>query len=84
MVDHPKMECNGRVKREIGEASGGFAIVRGIDPVACGKMGDILALAKEDPSTGQIIQIGLTAVDGKQVRPGRWYNIELVERGECK
>jgi len=81
MVDHPKMECNHHVKREIGEAASGFAVVRGIDPLACGKKGDILALAKEEPHTGRIIQIGLAEVDGKQIRPDRWYNIELVEKG---
>ena len=80
MVDHPELEWNSRVKREVGEASSGFAVVRGIDPVVCGKKGDILALAQEAPHTGRIIRIGLTEVDGSRILPGRWYNVELKEK----
>lgn len=80
MVDHPELKWNDHVVREVGQASSGFAVVRGIEPVACGKKGDILALAQESPHTGQIIQIGLTEVDGKQIRADRWYNADLKER----
>lgn len=80
MVDHPELAWNSHVRREIGEASSGFVVVRGIDPVACGKKGDILALAQESPLTGQIIQIGLAEVDGSQIRPDRWYNVDLKEK----
>ena len=44
---------NSKVNEEIGEASGGYVVVRGIDPKASGQMGDVLALAKEDPRTGK-------------------------------
>lgn len=81
MVDHPELEWNGRVRREVGEASSGFVVVRGFDPVACGKKGDILALAQESPRTGEIVQIGLTEVDGNRIRPDRWYNVDLKEKG---
>lgn len=80
MVDHPKLECNHHVSRERGEALCGHAIVRGLDPVACGKQGDILAFAKENPFTGLIEQIGLVEVDGKTIRPNIWYNIDFKEK----
>lgn len=80
MVDHPKRKWNSKVKEEIGEASGGYAVVRGIDPRARGQMNDVLALAKEDPQTGKIIQVGLTQVDGIKVLPGKWYDIDFSER----
>ena len=65
-------------------ASGGFAIARGADPVACGAKGDILAFAKEDGKTGRVIRIALTAVDGRQIRPGIWYDTDFNERGSTK
>jgi hypothetical protein len=55
-------------------------VVRGIDPVACGKCGDILAFAKEDPVGGHIVQIGLAQVDGIRVMADTWYGTDLKER----
>ena len=80
MGAYSEMDLDSRVKREVGEASSGFAVVRGIDPVVCGKKGDILALAQESPHTGRIIRIGLTEVDGSRILPDRWYNVELKEK----
>ncbi len=81
MVDHPKREWNRRVDNDSAQAANGFAIVRGADPLASGQLGDILALAKEDPAAGSILQIALTQVDGEKILPGRWYDIDLTERG---
>lgn len=80
MVDHPNLEWNGCVKKDAGYAERGFAVVRGPQPSACGKMGDILAFAKEDPQTGKIIQIALSTVDGVTVMPDTWYNTDFTER----
>ena len=80
MVDHPKRKANGKVSAETGKATCGYAIVRGVDPRACGNKGDILAFAKEDPKSKRIIQIGLTEVDGVKVLPGKWYDIDFKER----
>ena len=55
-------------------------VVRGIDPAAAGKLNDILAFAKEDYATGDIIQVALTRVDGRKVLPDRWYGVDLKER----
>lgn len=80
MMDHPQRKWNRHVGRDRTSASNGFAIVRGADPVAKGKKGDTLAFAKEDPRTGKITQIGLNRVDGKRLRPGVWYDIDLNVR----
>ena len=80
MVDHPHRTWNGRVRQNSGSAQNGYAIVRGSDPVAKGKKGDILALAKENPATKQISHIALLVVDGKNIRPNTWYDIDSKER----
>ena len=80
MVDHPQRELCRHVKKDRAKASGGYAVVRGSDPVACGSVGDILAFAKENPMTGCIEQIALTRVDGIKVLPDIWYSIDLTER----
>ena len=41
MVDHPGREWNSLVQKDKGCTQQGFAIVRGADPVAMGKKGDI-------------------------------------------
>lgn len=80
MVDHPTRAWNSQVRKDIATAENGYAIVRGAAPVAQGNIGDILAFAKENPLTGKVVQIGLTKVDGKQVRPGKLYDINLKEQ----
>ncbi len=80
MVDHPGREWNEKVCQNRGEAQCGYAVVRGADPVACGKKGDILAFAKEVPDGGQIVQIALVRVDGRNIMPNTWYDIDLKIR----
>lgn len=80
MVDHPNREWSDVVQRDRASTMLGYAVVRGADPLAAGKKGDILAFAKEDARTKAIIQIALTCVDGKKIRPGVWYDINLTER----
>ena len=77
MADHPRRERNGRVQSESGDARGGFAVVRGVSPRAKGPLGSILAMAKEDPATGEISQVALACVDGGEVRPDVWYDIDF-------
>ena len=79
MADHPKRKRGANVQMEKGEAAQGYAVVRGKSPQAKGKIGDILALAKEDAATGDILQIAVTEVDGKEILPGRWYDVNLQE-----
>jgi hypothetical protein len=80
MVDHPAREWSSHVEKDRAEARNGYAVVRGPDPIARGKKGDVLALAKEDPDSGKIVQIALSQVDGKKLKPGKWYGIDLQIR----
>lgn len=80
MVDHPRREQNSHVQRNQGKAVCGYAIVRGPDPVASGKNGDILAFARESPDGRKIIQIAIVRVDGQKIRSGVWYDTNLQER----
>lgn len=80
MADHPLREWSSHVTKDRAEASAGYAVVRGIDPVANGREKDILAFAKEDPAGRTIIQIALAQVDGGKVLPDTWYGTNLTER----
>lgn len=80
MVDHPKRAWSNHVTKDKAIARGGFAVVRGVDPIAQGKRGDILAFAKEFENSPDIDQILLTRVDGENIRPNVWYGIDLKER----
>ena len=77
MHDHPLLQWNDHVQAEYGEASDGFVVVRGKNPKAKGKCGDILALAKESADGTAIIQIGITVVDGANVKANTWYDIDF-------
>ncbi len=82
MVDHPLREWNAYVSKDKAVASNGFAVVRGVDPLAKGKKGDILAFAKESPDGSKIIQIALVKVDGNKIKSQVWYDVDLAERKE--
>ncbi len=53
MVDHPQRKYGCHIAKDYAKARGGYAVVRGVDPAACGDIGDILAFAKEDPLAQQ-------------------------------
>lgn len=80
MADHPGREWNSRVQKNQARTECGFAVVRGIDPVASGKKGDVLAFAKESPDGRSILQIAVTRVDGKRIKADVWYDVNLTER----
>lgn len=84
MADHPRRKCNERVIREFGTAWDGFVIVRGILPRAKGPLGSILAMAKEDPETGKIVQVAIARVDGKTVLPHIWYDIDVQAKEDAQ
>ena len=84
MVDHPKRTWSDHVSKDRATACDGFAVVRGSDPIAQGKLGDILAFAKERKDSSEIEQVALARVDGKDILPDVWYGIDLTERQvEC-
>lgn len=59
-------------------------VVRGTDPLAKGKLGDILALAKENAATKRISHVALMVVDGTHIQPDTWYDINSKERKDCE
>lgn len=80
MVYRPNREWSSHVKKDRTQANCGYAVVRGIDPVARGGLGDILAFAKEDVTGTTISQITLARVDGTKILPDIWYGADLNER----
>lgn len=80
MVDHPGREWNQYVQKDKGRAQYGYAVVRGIDPIASGRKGDILAFARESQDSKKIIQIAVVPVDGRKIRSGVWYDANLKQR----
>lgn len=75
MYQHPTLETNKRVEHEKGKASGGFVIVRGKSPLAMGKDGDVLALAREDEQ-GNIVEYGVFTVGKNGIRPDTWTDVK--------
>lgn len=80
MADHPKLPWSSQVKHNYATASGGYAVVRGSDPIARGKVGDILAFAKESPGGESIEKISISRVDGKKILPDTWYSADWEAR----
>jgi len=78
--DHPLLKWSSHVSKERAEARCGYAVVRGIDPIAKGNVGDIIALAKEEPHTQKIVELAVTRIDGEKTRAGIWYGVDLHER----
>ncbi len=72
---HPYRKNNRHVKGELGKAERGFVIVRGKHPAAKGKIGDILAFVKEEPDRRDVSELGIYEVDGKEILPDVWYDI---------
>lgn len=82
MVDHPGREWSCHVHQNQAKAKYGYAVVRGTDPLASGKKGDILAFAKEDADAKKIVQIAVVRVGEHKIKSGIWYDINLTERKE--
>lgn len=76
VVLHPYRANAHRIQKNQGTASGGFTVVRGKNPLAKGKMGDVLGLLKEERDSIEIAGAGLYVVDGKTILPDVWYDME--------
>lgn len=72
---HPYRRDNWRVEKDRGEAGNGFVIVRGKEPFAKGELGAVLAFAKEEPGRRDIFELGMYEVDGEEILPDTWYDI---------
>lgn len=79
IVTHPDLPMNQQVKQEKAEARehDKYVIVRGKDPVAAGtSAGQYIALLTEEPFTSRIAEAGLFLVDGSEIKPGLFYDVE--------
>ena len=79
MADHPQMRDGCGVQRERAEARNGYAVVRGKHPRAKGKLGDILAFARESMDGPKIEHLSLCVIDGKDCLPDIWYDDNFEE-----
>lgn len=77
LVNHPKFK-DPQISREKGESSGLYCIVRGESPIAAGAKGTILGMIREN-SRGKVQSIAIYKVDGKNIKPGRYYDIDGKE-----
>lgn len=82
MADHPSLKWNSHVRNGQARASSGYALARGSNPKASGQMGDILALAQEDPDNHTIVQVACVQVDNKRIFSDVWYDVNLKKSGE--
>ena len=80
MVDHPRRVWSSHVAANRAMANCGYAVVRGKDPVATGRLGDILAFAKEAPDSESIVQVAVGRIDGVTLLPDVWYGVDLTKR----
>lgn len=79
VADHPQMPDGCDVKRERAQAWNGYAVVRGKHPRAKGKLGDILAFAREAVNGPKIEHLSLCVIDGKERLPDTWYDDNFEE-----
>ncbi len=82
MVEHPKRGWNSRVCRETGSSYNGFGVVRGKNPRAAGKTGDILLILKEEPDSPEIEEVALLKIGQKQYAQDRYYDVYGKCQGE--
>ena len=76
MVDHPRRVWSSHVAANRAMANCGYAVVRGKDPVATGRLGDILAFAKEAPDSESIVQVAVGQIDGASAVKEFWENVK--------
>lgn len=52
-----------------------FVIVRGKNPIAQGKKGDVFGFVKEHTKDKSVAELGLYVVDGEEIEEDTWYDI---------
>ena len=82
LIKHPKFR-DPQINREKGESQGAYCIVRGKSPRAAGAEGTILGMIQENPR-GKVQSIAIYKVDGKDIKPGRYYDIDGKEVKDAK
>ena len=84
IVEHPHLNMNCRVKKQNSKANphDKFVFVRNEAPAAmAANEGQYLVILKDDED-GEVQAAALYLVDGKEMFPGVWYNVE-GRRTEC-
>lgn len=77
ILRHPLMPDNTRVESERAAAGNDhFCIARGKDPRAKGKLGDLIAILQEKENSREIQQAGVFEIDGINLLPDTWYNVQ--------
>lgn len=77
IMQHPLMPDNVNVKADRATAGRNhFAIARGKDPAAKGKLGDAIGILKEKPESREIEAAGSYRIDGRKYLPDVWYDVE--------
>ena len=66
-------------KENVRRHGNGYAVVRGKHPRAKGKLGDILAFAREAVNGPKIEHLSLCVIDGKERLPDTWYDDNFEE-----
>lgn len=91
MVSHPHRDwmvttLNCQVSRDSAEGSGegSIAIARGKTPVVKGEIGTVAGLLIENENGDEIIAAKLFMIDGKKIKPGKWYGFTSRELKEVK
>ena len=74
ICEHPfRKKQRNQVQEERGEAHRGFVVVRGKNPLAKGKTGDVLGLLKEESDSRRIAEAGIYVVVGSYIMADIWY-----------
>lgn len=82
LIKHPKFQ-DPKIKKDKGRSSGAYCIVRGESPRAAGEKGTILGMIQEN-SRGKVQSIAIYKVNDKDIKPGRYYNIDGKEVKDAK
>lgn len=85
MQRYPKRKSDSKyVCVDKGKADGDFIIVRGKHPAAAGRKGTVLFLIQEEARSKKIKMIEIYEVNGKDIKPNKYYGMGGVEVKQCE
>lgn len=79
IAKNPKSRNHSKIHLECGSSDYGAAIVCGLNPIAKGKTGDVLALLQLN-KFGNPIAMGIHTVGDRGVEPNKYYDVRGQER----
>ena len=83
--DHPFRKNGNQVYVDEAIVRNKFVIVRGKNPIAQGRKGNVLGFVKENLKDRNVAEIGLYIVDGEKIEEDIWYDIcgeKYLKEGE--